>query len=159
MLNNTAVKKRKEERWVDNDLTPGSSLSAHSGRIRIDLELSKGLANQANRLVKELNVMNGEIQQFEEVHNQMLANIRSEFEEKLNQEFNLLSSADIQEAIADLAVNNSNGPKFYVPEALEELLNYLLITRNDTMDISCFLEAMANQLQRRDELLARWINY
>lgn len=144
---------------MDKDGLPSTSSSSHSGQIRIDLELCKGLANQANRIVEELNVINGEIQLFEEAHDQLLLKVQTDFGERITSDFPLLSSADLEDVIANLSRTNVEKPKFYFQETLDDLLNYLLIARNDTMDISCFLEAMADQLQERDELLARWINY
>jgi hypothetical protein len=137
----------------------GTPLSSDgSGTIKLDFASVTEMVQMIQEKYTLMKEFEMKIIQFEHEHNEVVQDILRDFDSKLSGEFNLLSQADVREAISDLSLSQSGGmPVFFNDEDLNQALASLQKTLRDLADIQTLFESMANQFEDRDQLLANWI--
>lgn len=140
-----------------------NAMTAYSGMngqtIKVDVTYAKQLAEKLQLAIDDLKTQKQKLEQFPYEHDSMVNDVKRSFQSKMGSNpYEDLTSDDVNQAILYHAPSSSGGsPVFYnTDEQLqtEAMLHYLI---RDLEDICNFIVKMAQDMDAKDQELAKWL--
>ncbi len=140
-----------------NTMTAYSGLNGQT--IKVDVTYAKQLAEKLQLAIDDLKTKKQKLEQFPHEHDSMVNDVKRSFQSKMGSSpYENLTSDDVNQAILYHAPSSSGGsPVFYnTDEQLqtEAMLHYLI---RDLEDICNFIVKMAQDMDAKDQELAKWL--
>ncbi|WP_372703469.1 MULTISPECIES: lipase [Bacillus amyloliquefaciens group] len=125
--------------------------------IKVTPTNAKKLAEKVQAMTEDLRTMKKEAQNAYQEHDEKIAELKTEFYGQVGHGlFDQLQAQDVTNTIEDIAQSYEKGPIFY-DKAEQAFIDSLQAAITDLEEIGGFLHKIADEFQKKDQMLANWL--
>ncbi|MFI2984165.1 lipase [Bacillus velezensis] len=126
--------------------------------IKVTPTNAKKLAEKVQAMAEDLRTMKKEAQNAYQEHDEKIAELKTEFYGQVGHGlFDQLQAQDVTNTIEDIALSYEKGPIFYDTQAEQAFIDSLQAAITDLEEIGGFLHKIADEFQKKDQMLANWL--
>ncbi|WP_332286416.1 lipase [Bacillus velezensis] len=126
--------------------------------IKVTPTNAKKLAEKVQAMTEDLRTMKKEAQNAYQEHDEKIAELKTEFYGQVGHGlFDQLQAQDVTNTIEDIALSYEKGPIFYDTQAEQAFIDSLQAAITDLEEIGGFLHKIADEFQKKDQMLANWL--
>ncbi|MEC1372337.1 lipase [Bacillus velezensis] len=138
-------------------LLPAGAIG-NADTIKVTPTNAKKLAEKVQAMTEDLRTMKKEAQNAYQEHDEKIAELKTEFYGQVGHGlFDQLQAQDVTNTIEDIAQSYEKGPIFYDTKAEQAFIDSLQAAITDLEEIGGFLHKIADEFQKKDQMLANWL--
>ncbi|MCW1835374.1 MULTISPECIES: lipase [Bacillus] len=126
--------------------------------IKVNPKSAKKLAEKIETMIQELRKIKKEAQNAYQEHDEKVSELQTEFLGQVGSGlYDQLNAQDVSNTIEDLYQSFDKGPIFYDIYAEQSFIDSIQLAISDLEEIGGFLDKIANDFEKKDQMLAKWL--